>query len=147
MKSKPRLTSKKTQMGKRIRILFKAIDWILFIIFCVLFVYFTLGVIETYQIKRTFLAQSLQPIRKLPTVVVCIDTSMELELGVSLLIYYYPLLSSKKIKLELDKPTLLKDVNEVVHLEQHNAQCFKLNVTLTSFSSFQPRNEKVIKGM
>ena len=63
------------RLRKSIKVFFKVVDWVLFIGFCILACYFMKNVIDEYQAKKTSFTQSLEPITKLPTIVICLESS------------------------------------------------------------------------
>ena len=64
---------RKTIWTRRINVIFNSIDWILFLGFSILAAHFMIGVIDQYQEKTTSFSQSLEPITKMPTIVMCIE--------------------------------------------------------------------------
>ena len=89
MKSKKRkLICQKPRLGKRIKVIFKGIDWALFIGFCFLAGHFMKNVIDEYQAKKTSFTQSLEPITKLPTVVLCSESPYSWVYGTDVKISY-----------------------------------------------------------
>ena len=60
---------------QRIDVLFNIIEWSIFFGFCVLAAIFVKDVWIQFQSKETFMGQSLAPIKKLPTIVFCFDTT------------------------------------------------------------------------
>ena len=73
---------------KNSKMILLAMDWFLFIIFCILAIYFMKNVLEEYHEKKTGLAQSLEPISTLPTVVFCLDSPYTWEYEKHLTIAY-----------------------------------------------------------
>ena len=86
-KKKSKVTNK-AMLGNRLRVIFKSINCILFVLFCVLAGYFLTNVIDQYQAKKTNLAQSLEPITKLPTIVFCLKSDMTWIYGENIKISY-----------------------------------------------------------
>ena len=129
MKSKKRkLISQKPRLGKRIKAIFKGLDWALFIGFCFLAGYFMNNVIIEYQEKKTSFTQSLEPITKLPTVVICLQTYSTWMYGRDINISYETPHTFVSLK-EKEKYDLKID-NEVLEVNQFVFNCFKLNSTL-----------------
>ena len=130
MKSKKRkLICQKTRMGKRIKIFFKGIDWALFIGFCFLAGHFMKNVIDEYQAKKTSFTQSLEPITKLPSVVLCMKSSLDWTYGIHINISYWGNHDHIFDMIE-NKRYLLQDEAEVVEVNQFGAECFKINSTI-----------------
>ena len=71
---KRRSICRKPTLGKRIKVIFKGLDWTLFLGFCFLAGHFMNNVIDEYQAKKTSFTQSLEPIKKLPTIVICLKS-------------------------------------------------------------------------
>ena len=65
---------KKVTSEKRIDALFFMIEWLIFIAFCILAALFVKDVWHQYHAKETFMAQSLLPIRRLPSIVLCLES-------------------------------------------------------------------------
>ena len=60
--------------------------------FCMLIgptIYFMLEIIGSYSMNKTYMAQSFEPITKLPTLVICHNSRYLLEYGIHLNISYY----------------------------------------------------------
>ena len=135
MKSK---VTKKSMLGNRLRVVFKSINCILFVLFCTLAGYFLLNVIDQYQAKKTNLAQSLEPITKLPTIVLCLSSQSWIygqNINIS-----YEVGSFWLDILEAGKQYHLEEANEIVQLVQFSEKCLKINSTLTS--SFKQGDER-----
>ena len=129
MKSKKRkLICQKTRMGKRIKVIFKGIDWALFIGFCFLAGHFMKNVIDEYQAKKTSFTQSLEPITKLPTVVLCLESDYAWVYGSEVNISY--MAQNNDVSLKENQKYDLIDDNEVVEFNQFDGKCFKINSTL-----------------
>ena len=114
---------KKEEMSEKIRILFRSIGWIIYIGFTILAGNFTKSVIEQYQSKDTFMAQSFQPIKKLPTIMFCMEKRDHWQtwtLHHDILIGY---------GIEASSP---ENENETVSFEQVSDVCFKVNFTMRS---------------
>ena len=122
---KPRL------LGEQIMIIFKVIDWVLFMGFCFLAGHFMKNVIVEYGAKKTSFTQSLEPITKLPTVVICLEKENDFiwvygkEVNIS---YMTP--NKGWFSLKENKKHDLRDDNEVVEINQFDDNCFKINSTL-----------------
>ena len=117
-------------LGNRLRVVFKSINCILFVLFCTLAGYFLLNVIDQYQAKKTNLAQSLEPITKLPTIVLCLSSQSWIY-GQNINISYGGVTFEYDI-FEADKQYHLEEGNEIVQVVQFDEQCLKINSTLTS---------------
>ena len=117
-----------------IRKSFKVLDWTLFIGFCMLAGHFMIGVIAEYQAKKSGFAQSLEPIKELPTIVFCLDGTKTWRYGEMLNISYYA--KGKYINnLNAGKVYEVESGSETVQVEQirtlgcrtHLLQLFKLS--------------------
>ena len=129
MKSKKRkLICQKPTLGKRIKVIFKGLDWGLFIGFCILACHFMNNVIYEYQAKKSSFIQSLEPIDKLPTVVICFESKYTWFYGKHVNVSYETPNTFVHLKdyLKYD----LSDDNEVVEINQYNSKCIKINTTL-----------------
>ena len=116
---------------KNSKMILLAMDWFLFIIFCILAIYFMKNVLEEYHEKKTGLAQSLEPITTLPTVVFCIDSPYPWEYKKHLTISY----QGKGINLgnNLDEHVnhVSESGKEIVQVVQIENKCFKVTPTIS----------------
>ena len=128
MKIKKRSSNRKKIISdKRIDALFFVIEWLIFIGFCVLATIFVKDVWIQYHAKETFMAQSLVPIRKLPTIVLCLESPFSnwiygdgfIKIQVGNYTDYKTLKEHKTIHFE--------ETDESYDLEQVSTECFKLN--------------------
>ena len=103
---------------------------ILFVLFCILAGYFLFNVFDQYYAKKTNLAQSLEPITKLPTVVLCLSSQFWIY-GKNINISYEVGTLWLDI-MEAGKQYHLEEANEIVQLVQFSEKCLKINSTLTS---------------
>ena len=130
MKIKKRSSKpKKDRCSKRVNVILTISEWIIYIGFCILACLFIRDVWSQYHAKETFMGQSLKPITKLPTILICLDT-------LEILIY-----SKGDLIIEQRDPndnyqaykeneTLhFQEWDEYVHFEQTSVNCFKINAT------------------
>ena len=111
MKSKIR---QKKIVAQRVKVVCTFINWILFLGFFALAGYFMANVLNQYQAKKTNLAQFLEPIWNLPTIVICVNDTKD-----------------KSFKY-VGKPRFIQSANETVEVSQIQMRCFKLNSTMTT---------------
>ena len=134
--------SRKLKFRKTFRFIFKTINFTLFVGFCVLAGYFMTNVIDLYQEKKTNLAQSLEPITKLPTIVFCLKSDMDWVYGKNINISYEG--SNFEVNhLQEFKRYFIQEANETVQVVQFSDECFKINSTL--ISPFKQGDDRLIK--
>ena len=111
MDSKKKLVCKKAKMVTRINAIFNCIDWILFLGFSILAAHFMIDVIHQYQTKATSFSQSLEPIAKMPTIVMCIEGDIISKYGKEIKLDYYAegRLFAYKEKLKENRTYVLKN--------------------------------------
>ena len=73
MTKEEKIRSNKIILGRTVIIFFAAVDWIVFVGFSILAAHFMIDVLANYQAKTTSFSQSLEPILKMPTIVMCIE--------------------------------------------------------------------------
>ena len=137
---KRKLICQKPRLGKRMKQIFKGLDWTLFVGFCLLACHFMNNVIVEYQAKKTSFTQSLEPITKLPTVVICLESEYSWVYGKEVNITYET--PHTDVSLEENQKYDLKDDHEVVEINQYDDQCYKINSTL--MEPFQQSHYRVI---
>ena len=118
--------------NSRIRTLLKGIEWLLFIGFCVLAIYFMNNVWVQFHAKESSLGRSLKPITKLPTLTVCYDKIYNwMEYAT---IGYVAMGKKSEINknLKVGEKWYISQANETVEIVRFNAHCIKINSTLTS---------------
>ena len=129
------------RLGKSIKVFFKVVDWVLFIGFCILACYFMKNVIDEYQAKKTSFTQSLEPITKLPTIVICLESSFNWLYGKEVNISYRT--PHTEVSLEENQKYDLRDDNEVVEVNQYDGKCFKINSTIVK--TFEQSHYRIIQ--
>jgi len=120
-------------MGKRIKIAIKVLDWIIFLGLFGVALYFTVDAIEIYNLKRTAMSQSFEPITRLPTIVICWDSKYHLVYKNHFSIWHYSTYHEDNYKLlELDELKTYKSnqTKETVLLQQAHLSCFKISSKL-----------------
>ena len=115
-------------LGKHIKLIFKIFDWAVFVGLCFLAGYFMNNVIVEYQAKKTSFTQSLEPIIKLPTVVICLESEFAWMYDKYINITYWT--PNTIVSLIENQKYELKDDNEVVEVNQFEQRCYKINSTL-----------------
>ena len=110
-------------MSEKIRIIFKSIGWITYICFTVLAVQFTKSVLQQYQAKETFMAQSFKPIKRLPTIMFCLEKRDDWQT--------WKLHHDVWLKYEIEASSM-ENENETLISEQVSDTCFKHNFTMGS---------------
>ena len=131
-----------------ITIISKSIQWIVFIVLCLIAGLFTKDVIQQFEAKDKFMGQSLKNITRLPTVVICLDTSWPLTLNKDFGIRYEVTMMTNAyhdleyyIWLEEKKSNFMENVNETVMVERIGERCFKVNSTIDStYQQFRKRD-------
>ena len=125
---------KKSTMAKRIGIIVIIVDWILFLGFGALASHFMLSVIDHFQAKTTSFSQSLEPITKLPTILMCIEGSRIFNYS-NLITLSYSNQGRYYEKIENIKENEIyhfKYGNESFQVVQAQDKCLKLESNLTS---------------
>ena len=111
----------------------RVVDWIIFLVLFGLAVYWTVDAIEKYNLKRTTMSQSFEPITQSPTIVICWDS-----------IYHYVYKDHFSVGyqsnlfgiekgahlLELDEEKTFNKTKETVLLQQSQLSCFKISSKL-----------------
>ena len=141
MESKKRkMICQKTLLGKRMKVIFKGLDWTLFIGFCILAGHFMNNVIVEYQAKKTSFTHSLEPITKLPTIVLCLESGYTWKYGTQVNILYQT--PNTFVSLKENQKNDLRDDHEVVEVNQFEVRCYKINSTL--MEPFEQSHYRVI---
>ena len=125
---------KKSTMAKRIGTIIIIADWILFLGFGALASHFMLSVIDHFQAKTTSFSQSLEPITKLPTILMCIEGSRIFNYS-KLITLSYSNQGRYYEKIENIKENEIyhfKHGNETFQVVQAQDKCLKLESNLTS---------------
>ena len=120
-------------MGKRIKIAFKVLDWIIFLGLFGVALYFTVDAIEIYNLKRTAMSQSFEPITQLPTIVICWDSKYNIVYKDHVSIWHYSTYHENNYNLlELGEEKTYKSnkTKETVLLQQAHLSCFKISSKL-----------------
>lgn len=118
-------------MGKRIKIAFKVLDWIIFLGLFGVALYFTVDAIEIYNLKRTAMSQSFEPITQSPTIIFCLDSNYRFVYKDHFSIWYSSNYQDDKYHtLELDEEKTFNDTKETVLLQQAHLSCFKISSKL-----------------
>ena len=123
---------KKPISNSRIRTLLKVIEWLLFIGFCVLAIYFMNNVWDQFQAKESSLGQSLKPIKKLPTLTICYYSLYNWMEYVDIGYTAKAKKSEPYQALKLGEKYYIPQANETIEIVRFNAHCIKINSTLTS---------------
>ena len=113
---------KKVKYGKRIAIIFNVIEWSLYIVFSILAALFMKDVWDQYQIKETFMGQSLEPMTKFPSLTLCLKSFSYKDMGKIRVAKdgYYKTLKENETLYGLDEN------NSSVILHQVSSGCFRL---------------------
>ena len=77
METNKSMKFKELWLGHRLDVIFKGIEWIVYLCFCILAGIFMVDVIAEYRASETFMSQSLKPIAKLPTITLCMTPTLE----------------------------------------------------------------------
>ena len=111
MAKEKKIRSNKIILGRNVNIFFAAVDWILFLGFSILAAHFMIDVIHQYQTKATSFSQSLEPIAKMPTIVMCIEGDIISKYGKEIKLDYYAegRLFAYKEKLKENRTYVLKN--------------------------------------
>ena len=127
------LKGKKTTFKNRIDVLFKGIEWMIYIGFCILAAYFMKGVLDQYQAKDTYMGQSLEAITKMPTMTICIESDYYWPYSNGLVVLSYRSGNDNGNALKENEPFHLGEVdgNETVVLEQFTSDCYILTSTIS----------------
>ena len=127
MKNKKRSSQpKRINSDKAIDAIFSVIEWSIFSIFCILAAYFMNGVLTQYQAKDTFMAQSLQPITKLPTIVICLESNYSWDFTTGLVYVDYGMVEISYEGLKENATVRVAKSNESVTLNQITHRCLKI---------------------
>ena len=116
--------------SQKVKYIFKGIECFLYIGLCCLAGYFMKDVIDKYQAKETVLGLSLKPITKLPTLVFCFETEVQLKYGKDFKISYWNILYQIEKKLLEEKQQNVFE-SEVLELREIKYNCYKINATST----------------
>ena len=121
-------------LARSIDLFFSAVDWTLFLGFSMLAAHFMINVIHQYQVKATSFSQSLEPIAKMPTIVMCIEGNIISKYGKEVKLDYYAegRFFDKKQKLKENRTYTLTAVNETFRALQVQDKCIMLESNLTS---------------
>ena len=121
-------------LGRNVNIFFAAVDWILFLGFSILAAHFMIDVRANYQEKTTSFSQALEPITKMPTIVICIEgdpiTNFKEDVKLDYNAEARYIISKKNVK--ENKRHVLKDVNETFQVYQVQDKCIMAESNLTS---------------
>ena len=120
---------------RNVSYLFITIRWSAYCIFCVVAGYFMKDVIEQYQAKETYLGQSLKPITKIPTLVLCFDSEEKLKYGEDIRIMYKNTQYGDDTKFLQSGQQYFP--NETIEATTIKYNCFKINST-SSLSILEP---------
>ena len=120
---------------KRIQRLVKGVDWLMFFGFSILAFYFMNDVIDQFQSNKTSFSQSVAPIAKLPTVILCMEDD-EYRLS-------FPWIYKVDVNISYTDDYLTREnmtegkeyhlnefkgpVYEIVKIAQFDKSCYKLN--------------------
>ena len=133
MNKEEKIRSNKIILGRTVIIFFAAVDWIMFVGFSILAAHFMIDVLANYQAKTTSFSQSLEPILKMPTIVMCVEGHQisnfkeDIKLGYHAKAKKY--IAIKNIKEH--KKYILKDANETFQVLQVRENCIRLESNLT----------------
>ena len=122
----------------KINFIFKIVEAITFICFCILAGTFMKDVIDQFQAKETFMGQSLKPINRMPTIVICmgLDSFQNWEYGKDVRIHYIIIKNYQRKEYVLkdhERNVLEGEIdNETVIVEKVSSRCFKINSSITS---------------
>ena len=122
--SKPR----KVKSGKRVAIIFNVVEWSLYIVFSVLAALFMRDVWDQFQAKETFMAQSLEPITKLPSLTLCLEPKKTWSY-VEEIIKLKVTINGKSYKTLNENETLYRVDGVGIILHQMNYHCFRVKFT------------------
>ena len=126
--SKPKMTLK----SKRIDFVFRMVEWLIYVGFTILAGLFMKGVLNQYQSKNTFMAQSFEPITRMPTIVICFNSKHHWKYDEEVTISYRITGYHDKVVLKQHEIVLLQEDGQSVVLEQFTFNCFRLNSSLKS---------------
>ena len=137
METNKSMKYKELWLGHRLDVIFKGIEWIVYVCFCILAGIFMVDVIAEYRASETFMSQSLKPITKLPTITLCMTPTLEDKFPQW--VYQSDVRLDYHIDGDIRRTTLnekealhFEHSNETVMLEQVSPNCLKLNSTLGS---------------
>lgn len=127
---KNRSIHRRFRYDKKIDVLFKGVEWLIYSGFCMIAAHFMYDVLEQYQKKDTFMGQSLEPIDKLPTIIFCLDTRSSWLLNMTEISYkirnHYHILRE-------NETLFFNETGETVALEQTYNSCFKVMTSIERF--------------
>ena len=123
---------KTSHIGMVIDVLFKGIEWLLYIGFSIIAMIFMKNVLEQYQAKNTFMGQSLEDISELPTIIICLDTEYAWDYSSGFLVIQYGIDGKDLQNLTVNQPLFFEETNETVILEQFSEECYRLNSSIES---------------
>ena len=122
-----------TKLIRRINATCLCIEWFFFTIFCFIAGYFMKDVFEQFQAKETFMAESLKPITKYPTIVMCFHYPVDVKENLN--ISYRSRSNGITTLLQANQPNIFPEEKETVVLEQINHKCIKINSTSAKSSA------------
>ena len=111
----------------------RVVDWIIFLVLFGLAVYWTVDAIEKYNLKRTTMSQSFEPITQSPTIVICWDSIYHYVYKDHFSVWYQSNLfgiEKGAHLLELDEEKTFNKTKETVLLQQSQLSCFKISSKL-----------------
>ena len=132
MRTVDKKTSQKLRKGfllRKIDLIFKAIEWSLFLFLCVIAGMFMIDVITQFQARETFIGHSLKPIDKLPTVMLFMHMGGYWEYSKDIEIYIWNEGSYKLLK---ENEPFNHHGHMNTTLTQVSPLCFKLNTSISS---------------
>ena len=133
---------KRAYFDKLLNQFFNVVEWAIYIVFCIIAVYFMQDALNQYQAKDTFMAQSLKPISKLPTIVACVNSNKAYQYGTTLKILYG---KDKLSELKENQSLFIESTNETITFQQMKVNCFGISSTIdTEDVSGQRRFVKLI---
>ena len=115
----------------RLEVLFKIIEWSIYICFCVLAAIFVKGVWDQYHAKETFLGQSLEPFTELPSVILCLKTPWAWSYSKGNIKIEHKDNSDGTVYQTLieNEPRYMSESNESVIMHQVKSNCFRVKFT------------------
>ena len=134
MNDKDKSRKHKVILAKSIDLFFIVVDWTLFLGFSMLAAHFMIDVIHQYQDKATSFSQSLEPIVKMPTIVMCVEGNIISNYGKEIKLDYFAegKFLNMKQKLKENRTYTLTAVNETFRALQVQDKCIMLESNLTS---------------
>ena len=118
--------------AKTIAIVSKGLKWTIYIGFGFIAGLFMKDVLKQYQSKDTFMGQSLEPISKLPTVVICLDSRYYWSYSNGFVVMEYAVDTFNFKILKENEILYMEEGNETVFFEQYSEFCFKMKVNTGS---------------